>query len=137
MALVLGRMSMHKHVDVLRELWDKRTGQGLVCPHCEGSLTIIQMEPVEQYDSLYTPYHSVIECAKCSFRLETESYTILGSVKSFDARGVELAGWSPSGSRVISHFEHLIDYAVLKELKDSADLVEFLIVDKQVVQIIG
>jgi hypothetical protein len=132
-----GEMSVHKHVDVLRELWDRDHGGGFVCPLCQGSLTIIQMNPVDRYDSSYTPYHTVIECAKCSFRLETESFTLLGSVKRFDAHSVELAGWSPSGSRVVSRFEHVIDYTVLKDLKDSAELVEFLIVDNQVVQVIG
>ena len=132
-----GEIQMRKHVGILKELWDKEHGQGLVCPQCKRSLTIIQMNPVEQRDSLYMPYHTVIECPHCSFRLETESYTILGSVKSFDAHGIEIAGWSPSGSRVVSRFEHMLDYSILKELKESTELVEFLIVDNQAVQIIG
>jgi len=133
----IGETQMHKHVDVLKELWDKSHGGGLVCPQCKRSLTIIQMDPVDQYDSLYTPYHTIIECSHCSFRLETESYTILGSVKSYDAHSIEIAGWAPSGSRVISHFEHMLDYGIMKQLKESTELVEFLIVDNQVVQIVG
>ena len=43
----------------------------------------------------------------------------------------------PSGSRVISHLEHMLDYSIIKQLKESTELVEFLIVDDQVVQIVG
>lgn len=132
-----GEIHMREHVDILKELWDKEHGKGLVCPLCKRSLTIIQMDPVEKYDSLYVPYHTIIECPYCSFRLETESYTILGSVSTFDAHAIEIAGWSPSGSRVISTFEHMLDYSILKQLKESTELVEFLIVDNQAVQIIG
>ena len=128
---------MHRHADVLRNLWDREHGRGLICPQCKGSLTIVQMNPVERYDSLYTPYHTVIECPKCSFRLETESYTVLGAVKNYDSHYVEVAGWAPSGSRVVSRFEHMLDYGILKQLKQSTELVEFLIVDDQVVQIVG
>jgi hypothetical protein len=133
----IGETQMHRHVDVLRNLWDRTNGGGLVCPQCKSSLTIIQMNPVERYDSLYTPYYTVIECPQCSFRLETESYTILGSVKSYDSHYLEVAGWSPSGSRVVSRLEHMLDYGVLKQLRQSTELVEFLIVDDQIVQIVG
>jgi hypothetical protein len=132
-----GETQMHRHVDVLRNMWDKSHGGGLVCPQCKGSLTIIQMNPVERYDSLYTPYHTIIECAKCNFRLETESYTILGSVKSYDSHYLEVASWAPSGSRVVSRLEHMLDFDLLKQLKQSTELVEFLIVEDQIVQIIG
>jgi len=41
------------------------------------------------------------------------------------------------GSRVLSHYEHILDYEQLKRLKESAELVEFLIVNDMVIQIIG
>jgi DNA-directed RNA polymerase subunit RPC12/RpoP len=133
----LGEIHMRKPVDILKELWDKEHGRGLLCPQCKRSLTIIQMNPVDKYDTLYVPYHTIIECPYCSFRLETESYTILGSITNFDAHTIEITGWSPSGSRVVSQYEHMLDYRILKQLKDSTELVEFLIVDNQAVQIIG
>ena len=70
-------------------------------------------------------------------RAVTESFTILGSVKDFDADHVEIGSWSPSGSRVLSKYKHLLNFDLLKKLKKSTELVEFLIVDKQAIQVIG
>jgi hypothetical protein len=58
-------------------------------------------------------------------------------VKNFDLKYIEIASWSPSGSRVISRYEHILDYDLLKKLKNSSELKEFLIVNKQVIQVIG
>jgi hypothetical protein len=98
---------------------------------------MIQIEPISDTENPYVPYKTVIECVSCSFKLTTESFTILGSVKDFDSHHIEIASWSPSGSRVLSKYEHILSYNLLKELKKSAELVEFLIVNKQVVQVIG
>ena len=98
---------------------------------------MVQIEPIYDSDTAYTPYKTVIECNSCNFRLITESFTVLGSVKSFDAHHVEIASWSPSGSRDISQYEHVLNYDLLKNLHESGELVEFLIVNKQVVQVIG
>jgi hypothetical protein len=38
---------------------------------------------------------------------------------------------------VISRYEHILDYDLLKKLKESCELKEFLIVNKQVIQVIG
>ena len=109
-------MSFKNDMKVVKDLWDKRGGT-MVCPQCKGPLTMIQIEPIEDTRSAYTPYKTVIECSSCSFRLITESFTILGSVKDFDAHRVEIGSWSPSGSRVVSKYEHLLDYNLLKKLK--------------------
>ena len=132
----LPKMSFRKNMDVLKDIWDK-TGGSMLCPQCKGILTMIQVEPIPDTDNPYVPYKTVIECSSCSFKLTTESFTILGSVKDFDSHNVEIASWSPSGSRVESKYEHILSYELLKELKKSGELVEFLVVNKQVVQVIG
>ena len=98
---------------------------------------MIQLDPIQDYQNPYVSYNSIIECTKCDFEIRTESFTILGSVKSFDLKHIEIASWSPSGSRVVSRYEHILDYNILKKLKESGDLKEFLIVNKHVIQIIG
>jgi hypothetical protein len=134
--MVLKEMSFKKNMDVLKGIWNKTSGS-MICPQCKGSLTMVQIEPIADTENAYTPYKTVIECTSCSFKLVTESFTILGSVKDFDSHHLEIASWSPSGSRVLSKYEHILSYGILKELKKSAELVEFLIVNKQVVQVIG
>ena len=129
-------MSFKKNMAVLKDIWDK-TGGSMICPQCKRTLTMIQIEPISDTENPYVPYKTVIECVSCSFKLTTESFTILGSVKDFDSHHIEIASWSPSGSRVLSKYEHILSYNLLKELKKSAELVEFLIVNKQVVQVIG
>ena len=129
-------MSFKKNVNILKDIW-KKTGSSMVCPQCKGSLTMVLVEPIYDSSNPYTPYKTIIECDYCSFKLTTESFTILGSVKDFDSHFVEIASWAPSGSRVISKYEHILSYDLLKELKKTAELVEFLIVNKHVVQVIG
>jgi len=129
-------MSFKKNMDVLKDIWDK-TGGSMICPQCKGTLTMVQIEPIPDTTNPYVPYKTVIECSSCSFSLTTESFTILGSIKDFDSHHVEISSWSPSGSRVLSKYEHILNYNLLKDLKKSAELVEFLIVNKQVVQVIG
>lgn len=133
----ISEMNYKKDVKILADIWDKTGKKNMICPQCGGSLTIVQVEPIYDAEEAYTPYKTVIECSSCSFKLETESFTILGSVKDFDAEYVEIGSWSPSGSRVLSRYKHLLSYDLLKELKNSGELVEFLIVNKQVIQIIG
>ncbi len=127
------------HMKILASVWDK-TGHGhdsLKCPDCGKRLVLIQVEPIYDAQNAYVPYDTVIECTSCPFSLRAESFSILGSVKSFDMNEIEIASWSPSGSRVLSKYEHILDYDLLKSLKESAELVEFLVVDRQVVQVIG
>ena len=128
--------SYKKNMRILIDMW-KKTGEPMICPQCGGSMTIVQIEPVQDIENAYVPYRTVVECNSCSFKVEAESFTILGSIKDFDAEHVEIGSWSPSGSRVLSKYKHILSYDLLKELKKTGELVEFLIVDKQDVQVIG
>jgi hypothetical protein len=126
-----------KDMEVVASIWDKTGGKSMVCPQCKGKMVIVQVEPIHDIDNAYIPYDTVIECTKCSFKIRAESFTILGSVKNFDLKEVEIGSWSPTGSRVLSRYEHVLDYDLLKKLKDTGELTEFLVVNKQVVHVIG
>jgi hypothetical protein len=130
-------MSFKKNLKVLESIWNKTKGESMTCPQCQESLTIIQIEPLNKRENPYIPYKTVIECTSCSFRLVTESFTILGSIKNFDSHHVEIGSWSPSGSRVLSSHKHILSYDLLKKLAKSGELVEFLVVNDQAVQVIG
>lgn len=121
---------------ILSKLWDSKSNHEFACPQCGGHLIIVQLEPMEDNDNPYIPYNTVVECTNCSFNAHSVSYTILGSIQSYDIDHVTITAWSPSGSRIVETYEHLLDYNQLKELKGSKELVEFLIVDDHIVQII-
>jgi len=123
-------------MEIVSKIWDKK-GASMKCPKCGGNMVMIQVEPIHDAENAYVPYDTIIECTSCNYQIRTESFTILGSVKNFDLKNIEIASWSPSGSRVISNYEHVLDYDSLKELKESGELKEFLVVNNQVVQIIG
>ena len=129
-------MGFKANMEVLKDIWDK-TGGTMICPQCGGLLTMVQVEPIYDTGNPYVPYKTIIECASCSFKLTTESFTILGSIKDFGSHEIEIASWSPSGSRVLSKYEHILNYDSLQKLKKTGELVEFLIVNKQVIQVIG
>jgi hypothetical protein len=124
-------------MDVLSGIWDNYKDGSMICPQCGQNLVIVQVEPINNYDDDYLPFDTVIECTSCSFNIRAESFTILGSVKDFDSHHLQIGSWSPSGSRVLSHYEHLLDYDLLKHLKESEELVEFLIVNKMAIEVIG
>jgi hypothetical protein len=126
-----------KDIEILASIWGKGGDDILLCPQCKNKMVIVQVEPIPDAENAYIPYDTIIECTHCDFKIRAESFTILGSVKNFDSDYVEIASWSPSGSRVISRYEYTLDYNLLKQLKDSAELKEFLIVNKQVIQVIG
>jgi len=126
-----------KNVDLVAGLWDKSGKRSMMCPKCHSKMIIVQLDPVQDAENAYVPYDTIIECTKCDFHVRAESFTILGAVKSFDLKKVEIGSWSPSGSRVLSNYEHLLDYDLLDKLKESGELKEFLIVNKKVVQVIG
>ena len=126
-----------KNTEILAGIWDKASDKPMICPQCKGKLILVQVEPIPDVENAYIPYDTVIECTSCSFKIRVESFAILGSIKDFDVEHVEIGSWSPSGSRVLSRYEHILDYELLKKLKESSALVEFLIVNKQVVQVIG
>lgn len=126
-----------RDMEILAEVWDHSSNKSLTCPQCGHKMIIVQVEPIQDAEDAYIPYDTVIECTSCDFKIRAESFSILGSVKNFDLKNVEIASWSPSGSRVISRYEHILDYDLLKKLKEKAELKEFLIVNKQVIQVIG
>jgi len=126
-----------KNMEIVANLWHDKGEGYMKCPKCGSKMVMVQIEPIQDAENAYVPYDSVIECTSCDYKIRTESFTILGSVKNFDLKNIEIASWSPSGSRVISNYEHILEYDMLKSLKDSGELKEFLVVNKQVVQIIG
>jgi len=138
MGWILVEMNYNKKsMEFLAKIWDRNSNQILVCPQCKSKMIIVQLEPIQDAENAYVPYDTVIECTHCDFKIRAESFSILGSVKDFDLKHIQIASWSPSGSRVISRYEHILDYDLLKKLKESAELKEFLIVNKQVIQVIG
>lgn len=126
-----------KDMQILTEIWDRNRDKPLSCPQCKHKMIIVQVEPIQDAENAYIPYDTIIECTYCDFKVRAESFSILGSVKDFDLKHIEIASWSPSGSRVISRYEHILNYDLLKKLKNSSELKEFLIVNKQVIQVIG
>jgi hypothetical protein len=123
--------------DILSNIWEKKGDNSLICPLCNGSLTMVQVEPIEDAENAYTPYRTVIECTSCDFKLETESFTILGSIRQFTNEYVEIGSWAPSGSRVLSKYQHCLPEKMLTTLQKTGELVEFLVVNNQVVEVIG
>jgi DNA-directed RNA polymerase subunit RPC12/RpoP len=126
-----------KDMEILAGIWDKTHNNSMKCPECGGKMVLIQVEPINDAYNAYIPYDTIIECTHCDFKIRAESFTILGSIKEFDTHNVEIGSWSPSGSRVLSKYEHILDYELLKNLKKSGELVEFLIVNNQAIQVIG
>jgi hypothetical protein len=131
--MLSGRENMQEKVHTSHESGTS----ALRCPQCQGTLTIIQLEPIYDETNAYVPYRTVVECASCSYRLVTESYTILGGIKNVDSQYVEIGSWGPSGSRVLSRFKYTVNPDLLRDLKKTQELVEFLILNEQVVQVIG
>ena len=121
---------------IVTSLWDELPPHELKCPQCGGHLIIVQMNPLEDAHNPYTPYETIVECISCSFHAHATSLSILGSIESFDHNKIIITGWSPSGNRVRSTFEHILDYGLLKKLQSSEEIVEFLIVDNHVVRVI-
>jgi hypothetical protein len=131
-----GEMS-YKKTTIAEDIWEQNEQGNMVCPQCKGFLTVVQVEPIYETDNPYVPYQTIVECASCSFRMVTESFTILGSIKNYDDEYAEIGSWGPSGSRVVSRFKHSISTNLLNELKKSQELVEFLVVNEHIVQVIG
>jgi len=130
-------VSQQHMVKTLSDLWKYSDATGLKCPVCQKDLLLIQVEEIQDYLNPYQTYDTVIECQSCSFQIRTESYTILGAISDYTVDQITIHGWSPSGSRVKITLEHILDYQLLKELLQSGDLVEFLVVDNHAVQVIG
>ena len=129
----------YKKTNIAEDIWKQTSSQhSTTCPQCnKGFLCVVQFEPIYGTDSEYTPYRTIIECSNCSYRKETESFTVLGGIKDFNNEYVEIGSWGPSGSRILSRFKHSISSNLLNELRQSQELVEFLVVNKHVIQVIG
>ena len=125
------------NTEILADIWDNSRRNSIICPKCNRNLVLIQLDPLPNNENAYITYDTIIECTFCSFKIRAESFIILGCVKNFDLNNVEICGWSPTGSRFFSNYEHVLDYDLLKKLKESAELVEFLIVNRYLVKIIG
>ena len=123
-----------RDANILSEAWEE-SNQFMKCPKCGSDMMISQINPINSTDSDHVSFDTVIECSSCSFKLRSESFKVLGGVKDFDLKKISIGSWSDSGSRTSNDFEHVLDYDVLKNLKESGDLVEFLVVNKHVVKI--
>lgn len=121
----------------ISDLWLHSSSKGLKCPRCKSNIVLVQAHEIQDWDNPYQAYDTIVECVSCSYRTQAVSYTILGSVRQYDLKQVTINGWSPSGSRVESTYEHILDYQLLKELKSSGELIEFLIVDDHVIEVIS
>lgn len=126
-----------RDAEILSGAWDVTGNKPMKCPKCGENMKIVQVEPLYDEDNAYVPYDTIIECDSCTFKIRAESFTLFGGVKDFNLNHVEIGSWSPSGSRILSDYEHVLNYDLLKELKKSGELVEFLIVNKHIVEVIG
>ena len=129
--------SQNGMLKTISKLWINSNKKGLKCPHCKSNLILVQVDPIDDWDNPYQSYDTIVECTSCSFQTRSISYTILGSLNDYNVDHVTIDGWSPSGSRVETTFEHILDYDLLKELKTSHEMVEFLIIDDHVIQVVG
>jgi hypothetical protein len=121
---------------IIAGIWDDSEENTMTCPQCGGDLIVTQVNPIDDWKNPFQSYDTTIECSHCPFQTRATSFTMLGNVRDFGVKNISIDSWSPSGSRVISEFEHLIDYSLLKNLKTTDEIVEFLVIDNQVVKII-
>lgn len=121
---------------IIAGIWDSSEGNEMSCPHCGGDLIITKITPIEDWLNPFQSYDTLIECSNCPFQTRATSFTMLGSVNDFDVKNITIGGWSPTGSRVVTELEHLIDYNQLKDLKSTDKLVEFLVIDNHVVKVL-
>ena len=124
-----------RDANILSDAW-KESNEYMSCPKCGKDMIISKIDPINSSDANYISFDTIIECSSCSFKLRSESFKVLGGVKDFDLKKISIGSWSDSGSRASLDYEHVLDYNMLKQLKESGELVEFLIVNNHVVEII-
>ncbi|MDH7507727.1 MAG: hypothetical protein QHH15_08105, partial [Candidatus Thermoplasmatota archaeon] len=83
-----------KDLEILAIIWGKNNEEQLVCPQCKHKMIIIQLEPIVDTKGDYFPYDTIIECTNCDFKIKAESFTILGCVKNFNLKTIEIASWT-------------------------------------------
>jgi hypothetical protein len=121
---------------IIAGVWDDSEENTMVCPDCGGELLITQVNAIDDWKNPFQSYETTIECSNCTFKTRATSFTMLGNIRDFDVKNITIDSWSPSGSRVKTELEHLIDYNQLQNLKTNNEMVEFLVIDNQVVKII-
>lgn len=117
-------------------IWEKNKKDELKCPHCNHDLKITSIDTVDEYETPFTQYQTVLSCSSCPFKTDSLSYAVSGSIQKFDLDSITISGWAPSGSRTVSKLKHFMDYDKLKDLSESDDLFDFLVIDDHVVKII-
>lgn len=120
---------------IIAGILDTSENNEMTCPHCGGDLNITRLQPIEDWSKPFQSFDTIIECSNCFFETRASSCKLTGSVTDFDFKNITISSWSPSGSRVTTELEHLMDYEELKELKTGNKLVEFLVVDDHVVKL--
>ncbi|HEB37468.1 MAG TPA: hypothetical protein ENI14_02260 [Thermoplasmatales archaeon] len=128
-------MLENKKIDLLKDILGKGREELMVCPKCGAHVTIVQLPP--RYGPYGVVYDTYLECSKCNFRMKVNSYTLYGAVRDYDEKTIEISSWSDMGSREVNRFYHALDESLLKKLKESGDLVEFLIVNDVVLLVVG
>ena len=123
-----------RDANIISDVWNENN-QYTSCPKCGKDINISQINPVYNSNDEYVSFDTILECSNCSFKLRSESFKILGGVKDFDLKKISIGSWSSSGSRAFSNYEHVLEYDTLKKLKETGELVEFLVVNNHVVKI--
>jgi len=124
-----------RDANIVSEAW-KESNQFMSCPKCGSDMIISQINPKSSSNDDYISFDTIIECSSCSFKLRSDSFKVLGGVKDFDLKKISIGSWTDSGSRTSLNYEHVLDYDVLKKLKESGELAEFLIVNNHVVEVV-
>jgi len=113
------RRMLEEDIDILKRIFAKN--DPLKCPEC-GSFLIV---------------NAYLECPKCGFKKRVNTFTVYGAVRDYTENTVEIGSWSETGGREINTFHHILSEKLLRELKESQDLVEFLVVDDTIIAVIG
>ena len=130
-------MGLHTiHNKIIPDLWDNSQKTTMKCPHCDHQLHVESIDEIDTLETPYIPYETILKCSSCTYTSTSQSYALRGSIQDFDLHNITIAGWSPSGSRVVSTLDHSMDFSLLKTLQQSEKIVEFLVVDDQVVRCI-
>jgi len=133
---VLIKMEYNKRdAGIVSEAW-KESNHYMNCPKCGSDMIISQINPMSSSDDNFISFDTIIECSSCSFKLRSKSFKVLGGVKDFDLKKISIGSWTDSGSRTSLDYEHVLDYDILKKLKDTGELAEFLIVNNHVVEVV-
>lgn len=130
-------MGLHTiHNKIIPDLWDSSQKTTMKCPHCDQELHVESIDEIDSFNTPFIPYETILKCSSCTFESTSQSYALRGSIQDFDLHNITITGWSPSGSRVVSKLDHVMDFSLLKTLQKSEEIVEFLVVDNQVVRCI-